>query len=223
MSGAGAAGATDSWDSFAGGLSGGIIGAQVGNGILSSSQDTISNKNPVEGDMAGTDAFENDNWRMLGICTTDAKAQLAANEHGASVFYTRSRGPLADFVRAGIQKFSSNSLASGNFASQYLRYANNGTIYAHSEGTLTLAGAIKHLNVDAIKLNNIHIKWNGPVITRSLSQSLANSIGATSNYKLNLFDPIGALRSPNPIDFGIYGGLGIATFTIFHGTKYYAN
>ena len=74
-----------------------------------------------------------------------------------------------------------------------------------------------------IKLNNVHIKWNGPVISQALSQTLSNSVGATSEYHLNLFDPIGALRSPNPVSVGIYGGLGVPTFAIFHGTKYYNN
>ena len=82
-----------------------------------------------------------------GIGTTDPKAQAFADAHGSAVFYTKSRGGLSDFVRAGMQKVFGNSRASGQFKG-FMRGANGFNISGHSEGTLTMAGAMKALAVD---------------------------------------------------------------------------
>ena len=59
-------------DSFVGGLAGGIVGLQIGNGIQSYFNDGISNQNPQECIRAGTGPEGNENWEVLGIMTTDA-------------------------------------------------------------------------------------------------------------------------------------------------------
>lgn len=170
--------------------------------------------------MANKGPSENKDWRMLGIGTTDAKAQADANLNQSVSFYTRSRGVVSDFIRAGIQKVFGNSLASRQF-SGYLRGASGGNIYAHSEGTLTLAGAIKQLNVDGAKVKSLNIDFRGPVIGRSTASNLAGSIGATHTYQLNPADPIGVFTTVNPVSQTIYGVLGTATGAHFHSTPTY--
>lgn len=215
IAGAGAAGATGNWDSFAGGLAGGISGAVVGNGMDSYFRDPISYQ-AAEGQTPG----DNGNWRMLGIGTTDREASMEASLHNSITFYTRTRGIASDLVRAGMQKVFGNSMASRQFAG-YLRGAAGGSIWAHSEGTLTLSGAIKVLNVDAAKVQGLKISFNGPAISRGAAGNLANSIGAKFTYNLNFGDPIGAVNSFNPVTQIVYGVLGMATGANFHSEESY--
>lgn len=159
----------------------------------------------------------------MGIGTTDGKAAAFANMNGSAVFYTRSRGYLSDFVRAGMQKIFGNSLASRQFAG-YLRGSNGFSVAAHSEGTLTLAGAIKHLAVDGIKLPQTEFSFNGPVIMKSTAFNLANMVGAPQpKYSLNLGDPIGFFTTLNPVTASLHGVIGVSTLATFHSTKYYPN
>jgi len=121
-----------------------------------------------------------------------------------------------------MQKVAGNSLASRQFASQYLPGANGFYVAAHSEGTLTLAGAIKTLSVDGVKLPQTQFSFNGPVIMKSTAYNLANMVGAPKpGYSLNPGDPIGVFATPNPVMIGIYGALGIPTLATFHGANYY--
>jgi hypothetical protein len=214
--GAGVAGATNSWDSFAGGFVGGLCGAAVGSGIDSYFNDPISYQTPIEGQMPS----DNKNWRMLGIVTTDRDAQIDANLYQTVTFYTKTRGLVPGLVRGGIQKIFSNSLASRQFAG-YLRGAAEGNIWAHSEGTLTLAGAIKALNADGAKVQGLKISFNGPAISKSAANNLAQSIGAKASYNLNWADPIGAIDTINPVTQIIYGVLGMATGANFHSEDAY--
>ncbi|MDD2653582.1 MAG: polymorphic toxin-type HINT domain-containing protein, partial [Candidatus Omnitrophica bacterium] len=218
--GAGTSAASDNWDRFAGGLAGGIAGAIVGNGIDSYFHEGISSRTTQSTDSAMQEQAQR-NVRMLGIGTTDQKAQAAANAKNATVFYTKSRGYASDFVRAGIQKVFHNSLASRQFAANYLRGASNINIYAHSEGSLTLAGAIKSLNVDGVKVIGVNIDFRGPVIMESTARTLATSIGATYTYQLNIGDPVGIFATVNPVMLGLYGAIGIPTLATFHSTDYY--
>ena len=222
VAGAGVAGATNSWDSFAGGLAGGIAGTVVGNGIDSYFNDGISVQNPTAGPASGEGPGENPNWIMAGIGTTDEKALNTACRNQASVFYTRSRGSFSDIIRSGMQKVFHNSLASRQFTG-YLQGASGGNIWAHSEGTLTLAGAIEALNADGGKVTGLRISFNGPAIGRSTALSLAKSIGAEATYHLNWTDPIGFFTTLNPAEQLVYGTLGIATLANSHGTAAYGH
>ena len=217
--GAGVAGATNSWDAFAGGVVGGIAGYAVGSGIDSYFHDPLSTTTSTVNDPTGQKSPDK-NWRMLGIGTTDDKAQTAADATYSRVFYTRSRGIFSDLVRAGMQKVFGNSLASRQFAG-YLRGAVGINIYTHSEGTLTLAGAIKALNAEGIKVQRLHIDFNGPAIARSTAANLSQSIGATYEYHLNWADPVGIFTTWNPVQQTIYGVSGTITFTHFHSTESY--
>jgi len=219
--GAGVAGATDNWDSFAGGLAGGMAGYAIGNRIASYHNDGISSKLPA----GQKDPYNNKDWDVLGIGTSDPKAQAFADANGSAVFYTKSRGYLSDFVRAGMQKVFGNSLASRQFKG-FMSGANGFNIAGHSEGTLTMAGAMKALAVDGVKLPDAKFSFNGPVIMESTANNLVNSLGAQmapNGYDLNIGDPIGVFTTPNPVKASLYGVLGVSTLATFHGTKYYPN
>lgn len=220
--GAGVAGVTNSWDSFAGGITGGIFGGAVGNGMDSSFHDGISLQNPTAGPAAGKGPEENPNWIMRGIGTTDEEALDTACRNQATVFYIRTRGIGSDLVRAGMQKVFGNSLASRQF-SAYLRNATGGSIWAHSEGTLTLAGAIKALRVEGVKISGLRLSFNGPAIARSTAANLAKSIGAEFAYHLNWSDPIGFFTTINPAEQIIYGAVGIATLAHSHSASAYGH
>ena len=120
-----------------------------------------------------------------------------------------------------MEKFGS-SLAERQFLG-YLRGANGKFIYAHSEGTLFLAGAAKALAVDGVKLKNTIFDWNAPVIARSTASNIASSVGASSQYHLNWSDPIGVVTTFNPAQSAVYGTVGVTTFATFHATRYYRN
>src|SRR5205814_1211864 len=109
------------------------------------------------------------------------------------------------------------SLASREFAG-YLRGANGYYVASHSEGTLTLAGAIKALSVEGVKLPATHFDFNGPVIMHSTANNLARMVGSENvpPFNLNIGDPIGVFTTFNPVMVGIYGALGVTTLATFH-------
>jgi hypothetical protein len=120
-----------------------------------------------------------------------------------------------------MQKVFGNSLASRQFGG-YLRGADGFYIAAHSEGTLTMAGAIKGLAVDGVKLPHAQMTFNGPVIMQSTANNLAASIGAPApRYNLNFGDPIGVFTTLNPVRASLYGVMGVPTLATFHGTNHY--
>gem|GEM_PF-5864606 len=220
VAGAGVAAATNSWDSFAGGLAGGYVGSSLANGYLSTTEGDLTETNPTEGIRAGFSAQENENWAFLGAWTTEPKATAFANENQMSVIYTKSRGILADLFRAGFKKVG----VKGPYIKQtanYLTMAEDKFILAHSEGAENLAAGIKAIAADGTKFNNLEIKWIGPAISRANATNLSNAIGARSSYSMNWADPVGAVSTFNPVLMSIYGGLGLATGTIFHGTDHY--
>ena len=100
VAGAGASygmGGNEGLERFGAGLFGGLMGSMVGNGIDSYYHDNISKKMASTGDMANKGPSENKNWRMLGIRTTDAKAQADADLNQSVSFYTKSRGTRRSF------------------------------------------------------------------------------------------------------------------------------
>ncbi len=207
-------------DSFVGGLAGGVLGGSMADGYLSAKNDGLSERGPTEGIRAWVSADDNENWAFLGINTTDKGAQAFANENQMTVIYSKSHGLLSDLFRAGFKKLG----VSGPYARQsanYLNVAEGKFILPYSEGTLNLGSGIKLAAANGIKFQNLEIKWIGPVISRSTAMSLSNSIRAQSSYYLNFGDPVGALTTMNPVRMGIYGGVGLATFAIFHGENYY--
>ncbi len=80
---------------------------------------------------------------------------------------------------------------------------------------------MKVIAKEETKFNNLEIKWIGPAISRTTATNLSNAIRAQSSYSLNWADPVGAVSTFNPVQMSIYGGLGLATGTIFHGTDHY--
>ncbi len=209
-------------DSFIGGVTGGIVGTGIGSFAF----DGIFNRNSNDGGIrSGTDASQNENWEILGVNTTNEGALAHANANQSSVFYVRSRGFGADMVRAGMEKVGifGRSLAQRQLGS-YLRGASGKYIFAHSEGTLLLAGAAKSLSVDGVKLTGTTFSWNAPVIMQSTANNLASSVGVTnSQYNLNWNDPIGVFTTFNPFQAIIYGVAGAGTLATHHGGKYYNN
>ena len=185
-------------------------------GINSYFNDPLNYTVPTKGLMKGAGPYANRSWIVLGITTGYAKAQIEANTYQSVVFYTNSRGASSDFIRAGMQKLFYNSLASRQF-SDYLKKANSVSIIAHSEGTLTTAGAMKTLQTDRIKLPDLRVDFKAPVISKFAASNLARSIGANSTYDLNPLDPIGALTTFNPVKQGVYLGAGLTTFATYHG------
>jgi RHS repeat-associated protein len=218
--GTGMAGATDSWDSFAGGFVGGILGGSMANGYLSVKNDGLSEAGPTKGIRAGVSAEDNENWAFLGAGTTDDGAGTFANENQMTVIYSKSRGLLSDLFRAGFKKIG----VSGPYARQsanYMNVAEGKFILAHSEGTLNLGAGIRLSAAGGLKFNDVTIKWIGPVMSESTAYNLSNSIGAQSKYILNAGDPIGVFSTFNPVQSAIYGGVGLATMTRYHSTNAY--
>lgn len=208
-------------DSFLGGVAGGIVGTGIGSFAF----DGISNENPNQGIRKGTNSDSNENWEILGVGTDQGEAMAHANSNQSSVFYVKSRGFGADIVRAGMEKVGvfGRSLAQRRLGG-YLSRANNKFIFAHSEGTLLLAGAARSLNVTGIQLENTTFSWNAPVITQSAANNIAHSVGVfNSQYNLNWNDPIGVFTTYNPVQTATYGIAGVATGFRHHGGRYYNN
>lgn len=220
--GGGLAIATGNADSFVGGLAGGIVGTGIGSFAF----DGISNQNPNDGGIrSGTDASQNENWEILGVNTDQGNALAHANANQSSVFYVKSRGILSDLVRAGMEKVGvfGRSLAQRQMGS-YLRGASGKYIFAHSEGTLLLAGAAKSLSVDGVKLPGATFSWNAPVIMQSTATNIAHSVGVTnSQFNLNWNDPIGVFTTFNPFQTVTYGVAGVGTLATRHSGRYYNN
>ncbi|MDD4980038.1 MAG: SpvB/TcaC N-terminal domain-containing protein [Candidatus Omnitrophica bacterium] len=209
--GAFVAGATNSWDSFAGGLVGGIAGTVVGTGINSYFHDPLSIQDPEGG-------VRNPAVRGKGVGTTPEKALRVANETGSRVIYTQSRGVAADIIRGGMQLLFKNSLASRQLAQYMLGHP--GTTYRlHSEMTLTALGAAKMLQG-----NNIggHFDLVSAFYSKGTAQSVFSDIGATLHWvPPHLADSAGMFTTFNPLTAPIYGILGALTLEYYHGYKTY--
>lgn len=214
VAGAGVAGATNSWDSFAGGLTGGIAGAAVGNGIDSYFNDPLSIQDPQGGIQKGKEGIV----RGKGVGTTPEKALQVANETGSRVVYTQSRGIVADIVRGGMQMLFKNSLASRQFA-QYMLANPNTTYRLHSEMTLTALGAAKMLQGKQI---GGHFDLVSAFYSKATAENAFNGIGATVHWTPPHWgDSAGMFSVPNPVTAPVYGTLGVVTLEHFHGDNTY--
>ena len=209
--GAGYSIATGHTDALIGGLSGGIVGTGIGSYFF----DGISK--------TSADPRDYTRWDIRGVGTTEEEAMSVAELKQSAVFSVRSRGVLSDFVRAGMEKILGPGCAARQLAG-YMVGADGVNFYAHSEGTMLLAQAMKVNISDGIRLPGSSFDFNAPVIMRSTAQGLANQIGAGGfGYHLNSFDPIGVFTTPNPVLMAVYGVAGIITAFHFHSGTTYSN
>ena len=216
VAGAGVAGATNSWDSFAGGITGAIGGWVIGNGIVSYNRDPLSVQTPEGGVQAGkANAVEG-----RGVGTTPGKALKVANDSGSLVIYTKSRGVPSDVVRGGAQMFFKNSLASKDFAQFMLDHPNT-TYNLHSEMTLTALGAVKQLAAAGSQINGSHFNLVSPFYSEATAQSAFGAVGATVNYvPPNLADVAGMFATFTPVTAPIYGTFSTITLEHFHSYEF---
>jgi len=213
--GAGVAGATDSWDSFTGGLTGGIVGGVTGMGINDAYHKHLAATDP-DGGVKNTKVVEG-----RGVGTTQKKALEVANKTGSRVLYTPSRNVASDIVRGGTQLLFRNSLASRDFAKYVL--ANQNTTYnVHSEMTLTALGAAETIAAAGGKVSGVHFNLVSPFYSEATASNVFGAIGATFTYfPPNLADPAGAFATFAPVTAPIYGALGVTTLFHFHGYEIY--
>ncbi|MBL7130493.1 MAG: VCBS repeat-containing protein [Candidatus Omnitrophica bacterium] len=215
VAGAGVAGATNSWDRFAGGLVGGLSGWAVGSGIDAHFHQPLSEAVP-EGGVRNQQIVEG-----RGVGTTPKDALQVANETGSRVVYTESRGFVSDMVRGGMQLLFKNSLASRQFA-QYMLGHPNTTYNLHSEMTLTALGAAKQLAAAGQQVEGSHFNLVSAFYSKGTAESAFNGIGATVNWTPpHLADSAGMFSIPNPVTAPVYGTLGVVTLEHFHGYKTY--
>jgi RHS repeat-associated protein len=215
IAGAGAAGATDSWDSFAGGLTGGLTGWLVGNGVSDAYHKNLAYTDP-NGGIKDAKVVEG-----RGVGTTPGKALDVANKTGRRVLYTPSRNVGSDIVRGGTQLLFRNSLASRNFAG-YLLSNPNTTYNLHSEMTLTALGAAEMIAASGVQVTGVHFNLVSPFYSEATANSVFGAIGATIKYfPPNLADSAGMFATFTPLTAPIYGTLGILTLEHFHSYEVY--
>ncbi|OGW69572.1 MAG: hypothetical protein A2036_04275 [Omnitrophica bacterium GWA2_50_21] len=210
------AAATKDWGSFAGGLAGAYVGSQVGSGINSAMHDGIS----VQGKDGGT-------IKALGVGTTDEKAlqalRVSSSKGVSAVVYVRSRGLLADLVRAGISKVFNNTLASRQFA-DYIKAHPHASWDVHSEMTILAKNAAELLKGDGFTNVGGTFKLYSPFYSQAHADKVFLGIGARAQWNPpNYFDSSGlfAYASSNPTRAVVSGVAGLATAEIAHGRKFY--
>lgn len=198
-------------DALAGGITGGIVGTGLGSYLFDGIYATSSSPSSYN------------RWDVRGVGTTREEALAISELKGSAVFCVRSRGVLSDFVRAGMEKALGPARAARELAG-YLAQADGVSIFAHSEGTMLLAQALKVNISGGVQLPNTTFDFNGPAIMRSTAESLVQQIGGNSfGYHLNSGDPIGVLTTANPFQIAAYGISGLVNGARYHAGAAYAN
>ena len=203
-----------SWAWSSGEGIGKFAGIEIGMGIYNYKNQPLTLLRPTGIEKPITSLY------VLGIGTRKPYAQRYANDSLAYVGFSESRSFLSDFTRAGMQLIFGHSKASQQLA-DFMKTGNITFVNAHSEGCLSTWGMENRLAENSIKMNNLHINFIAPPISKGSIARSSQSMGASYRYYLNDTDPIGALTTPNPYKIGSYLGGGLATLARGHFLENY--
>ena len=153
VAGAGVAGATDSWDSFAGGLAGSIGGAAAGNRI----------NEFIGAGQAGV------NRNDLAAQTEQLKqAQQALNVEPNETIYVGTRDAMLNSDHTLIRRQNGTIVEMGEGNNEMIKvFQYNPKDYVASASRINLASTQKH-TLSALYEGKLHLQWSKPTMVSSV-------------------------------------------------------
>ncbi len=198
VAGAGVAGATDSWDSFAGGLAGGLAGTAIGNGINSFSNEftgagqTGVNRN----DLAAQTEQLKQSQQALDV-KLDERIRIGSRDAigpADHMFVERKNGY---FVEMG---------AGADGKIKVFQY--DPSLYKSPASRINLAPTQKH-TLSAFYEGKLHLQWSDPTDVSSVG--LNNLIKGYGEIWSGAVYAVGSNNSNNFVNTVVYGAGGQIT------------